>query len=356
MIVQPGTTYEWFSSLPLAASAGTAVYNMYEGSKNYSSVTQYALGTMESSVKMAASAVAPVVKKLDKPSELTTVFLAKISSTFMFYLFLLSVQAVDSYAVSKLVKLEEKVPAVKSQPEEVVAYFNESRDTLTSKIAEGRVAISSRFSSSKESLTSHLTSKKDAICSKISAGSDAVANSRAGVLIGEGKQTLTTYYVQGKEALGSTIVSGSNAVYTKVQNGAESLANTRAGSLVGSGIDCTLSATENLVEYLIPKIENEKELFCEYEKKDETPMVGLPRTRCPQTPIDDSPAQAEEGEEQQIGRVDRVCTLSRKVKLRMYYRSMQRLQAMQQNCTSTLQHLKNTVDLVSSDLFIDSCL
>lgn len=63
------TTYGWLSSLPLAASAGTAVYNMYEGSKSYNCVTQYALGTVESSVKMAVSAVAPVVKKLDKPSK-----------------------------------------------------------------------------------------------------------------------------------------------------------------------------------------------------------------------------------------------------------------------------------------------
>lgn len=64
------TTYGWLSSLPLAASAGAAVYNVYEGSKNYNCVTQYALGTVESSVKMAASAVAPVVQKLDKPSKL----------------------------------------------------------------------------------------------------------------------------------------------------------------------------------------------------------------------------------------------------------------------------------------------
>ncbi len=63
------TTYEWLSSLPLAAKAGNTVYNIYEGSKNYNCVTQYALGTVESSVKMAASAVSPVVKRMDKPSK-----------------------------------------------------------------------------------------------------------------------------------------------------------------------------------------------------------------------------------------------------------------------------------------------
>ena len=63
------TTYGWLSNLPLAASAGNAVYNIYEGSKRYNCVTRYAFGGVESSVKMAASAVAPVVKKLDKPSK-----------------------------------------------------------------------------------------------------------------------------------------------------------------------------------------------------------------------------------------------------------------------------------------------
>ena len=69
-VSHPGTTYQWLSSLPMAASAGAAVYGLYEGSKNYSCVTQYALGTMESSLKIAASTVAPVVRKLDKPSKL----------------------------------------------------------------------------------------------------------------------------------------------------------------------------------------------------------------------------------------------------------------------------------------------
>lgn len=68
--MKPATTVgEWLSSLPLAASAGSAVSSFYEGSKNYNCVTQYALGTVESSVKVAASAIAPVVKSLDKPSK-----------------------------------------------------------------------------------------------------------------------------------------------------------------------------------------------------------------------------------------------------------------------------------------------
>lgn len=67
----PATTYEWLCTLPMATSAGSAVSSFYEGSKNYNCVTQYALGTVESSVKKAASTVAPVVQKLDRPSKIS---------------------------------------------------------------------------------------------------------------------------------------------------------------------------------------------------------------------------------------------------------------------------------------------
>lgn len=63
------STYEWLCSLPMATSAGNAVSNFYEASKNYNAVTQYALGTVEGSVKKAASVVSPVVHKLDGPSK-----------------------------------------------------------------------------------------------------------------------------------------------------------------------------------------------------------------------------------------------------------------------------------------------
>lgn len=260
--------------------------------------------------------------------------------------FLYSVQAVDSFTASKLVQLEEKVPAVKSQPGEVVTYVTETKEAIANKIMESRAAVSTRLSESKENLTSQLTSGKEVVYSKLSAGSEAIVKSRAGVAVSEGKQVIACRLAQGKEAIGNTIASSRDAVYTKIHNGAEYLANTRAGCLIGSGVDCTLTTSENWVEYLLPEMENEKELFeCEVKEEDVS-MVGLPRTR---RFSEDSPAQEDEPEPA-AGRVERVSTLSRKVKLRMYFHSMQRLQSMQQNCQSTLLHLKQTVDLVS-DLF-----
>ncbi len=67
-----GSVYGWLSTNPMASSAGNALYAAYEGSKGYSRASDYALGTIESSVKFAAGTAAPLVKKLDKPSKLCT--------------------------------------------------------------------------------------------------------------------------------------------------------------------------------------------------------------------------------------------------------------------------------------------
>lgn len=64
-----GSVYEWLSANPMAASAGTTLYNWYEGSKSYCRAGDYALSGIESSVKYAAETAAPLVKKLDKPSK-----------------------------------------------------------------------------------------------------------------------------------------------------------------------------------------------------------------------------------------------------------------------------------------------
>lgn len=327
----PATTYEWLCTIPMATSAGSAVSSLYETSKNYNSVTQYALGTVETSVKKAASTVAPVVHKLDGP-----------------------IQAVDSYAASKLVMLGDKVPSLKCEPGEVTNYLSESKESLATRITDGRTAVSTRLTEGKEAVTGTLYSGKEALYSKISAGSEAVANSRAGVLVSEGKQAITTRFVQGKEALGSGVAAGYNAVYSRIQSGAEHLANTRAGVMVGVGVDRVIDASEGLVDYVIPEMENEKELFSELEKEEKR-MAGLPLTRQPkdkEMAASDDPEQEEEGEgkveetECEVGRVEHVYKISRKMRLRMYYRSMQRLQAMQQNCQATLHQLKDTVDLL----------
>ena len=72
-VASPGTTYDWFANLPLASSAGSTVYSWYESSKNCCRVSMFALGTMESSAKCVAGAAAPLVKKLDGPSEYKSV-------------------------------------------------------------------------------------------------------------------------------------------------------------------------------------------------------------------------------------------------------------------------------------------
>ena len=236
---------------------------------------------------------------------------------------------------------------MKSQPEDVVTYISEAKEAFANKIIEGRTAISTRFTQSKDNLSNQFTCGKELVCSKINAGTEAIVKSRAGVAVGEGKQMITYRLAQGKEAVGNTVASGRDTVYTKIQSSTEYLASTRAGMLMGSGVDCSLTATENWMDYLLPEIENEKELFA-CEMKEDVPVVGLPRTR---RFSDNSPAQEEEEpavtDVPAASRVNRMSTLTRKVKLRMYFHAMQRLQSMQQNCQATLVHLKQTVDLVS---------
>ena len=228
-----------------------------------------------------------------------------------------------------------------------MTYLSESKEGLATKITESRAAMSTRLMDGKESLYSN-----------ISAGSEAMSNSHAGVLIGEVKQAINNRIVQGKETLESGVVTGRDAVYTRIQSGAEFLSSTRAGTLVGSGIECTLAATESWVEYLIPELENEKELFSELVKQEKR-IYSLPLTRQPKEKALAADAVLDEegevkrlSEEYDANRMERVYMISRKMKLRMYYRSMQRLKNMQQKCQATLQQLKDTVDLVSLVDFI----
>ena len=62
----PASTYEWLASVPLLSSAGNTVYSWYEGSKNYTRASKYALDSVESSVKYVADTAAPVVKRPSK--------------------------------------------------------------------------------------------------------------------------------------------------------------------------------------------------------------------------------------------------------------------------------------------------
>ena len=228
-----------------------------------------------------------------------------------------SVHAVDSFAARQLVKLEEKVPAIKSQPDEVVTYLSESKEAISTKITDSHTALTGRINDGKDALSAHISSGKEAISSRVSAGKDAIVS--------------------------------------KVQSGAAVVANTRAGALVGSGVDHTICATEGIVDYLIPAEENEKELLSESGKtKEEIEMAPLGATS-PEASTAASEAEEEvvvteevEKEEKEVttGRVDRIKTISRKVKLRIYYRSMRRLHTVQQQSKSTLEQLKATIDLV----------
>lgn len=309
-VAQPASTYDWFASIPLASSAGSAVYSWYEGSKNCCRLSQFAIGTMESSVKYAAGTAAPLVKKFDKPSKfdshfpLTKQFITSVLALCPHFVSPAVVHAVDTFAVQQLVKLEQKVPSIKKQPSEVMEMLQDGRNAVYTHLSEGKQAVYTRIS--------------------------------------DGKQAISTRLNNGKEAISSTITSGKDALYTHLQSGSEALANTRAGALVGCGVDHTLSATENVVEYLLPPEENEEELL-EPEKTEKELMYYIPRTRQSKGEADEE----KEGEAENPGRFTRAKTISRKVKVRVYYRSLRKLHTVQQQCKCALEQLKVHIDLVS---------
>lgn len=230
-------------------------------------------------------------------------------------------RAVDSIAVSQLVKLEEKVPAIKKEPNEVL-------EMLT----DGKAAIYGRLNDGKQAVYDRISNGREAISSRIAGGKDAIA---------------------------TTLVNGKDAVYTRIQTGSEVLANTRAGVWVGQGVDRTLNATESLVDYFLPPEENEKELLSESLKTEKSesaiPLKGK-----------EEQASEEEGEGEEEGKtvavsvpptcVTRVKTLSRKVQLRVYYRTLRRLHSVQQQCKGTLDQLKLSIDLVSGGSCKSACL
>lgn len=209
----------------------------------------------------------------------------------------------DTFAVQQLVKLEQKVPSIKKQPSEVVEMLQDGRNAVYTHLSEGKQAVYTRIS--------------------------------------DGKQAISTRLNIGKEAISSTITSGKDALYTHLQSGSEALANTRAGALVGCGVDHTLSATENVVEYLLPPEENEEELL-EPEKTEKELMYYIPRTRQSKGEADEE----KEGEVENPGRFTRAKTISRKVKVRVYYRSLRKLHTVQQQCKCALEQLKVHIDLV----------
>ena len=187
----------------------------------------------------------------------------------MYFTIICPVQAVDSFAARQLTKLEEKVPAIKSEPAEVVTYLTESKDAITTKISDGSTAVRTRLSEGKEAITSRVTAGKDAVVSTIHSGAETLSQTRVAVLASEGKDVVVAKLSEGKDAVSTRLVQGKDALYSTVQSGVSAVANTRAGALVGSGVDHTLHATEKVIDYLLPAEENEKELLSEAAKEKE---------------------------------------------------------------------------------------
>ena len=190
--------------------------------------------------------------------------------------------AVDSFAVKQLVKLEEKVPAIKTEMEDVLEALDEQKK-----------AVYTRISNGKDAVTTRLATGKDALINRLHAGTEAVTNSGP-------------------------------------------------AHLVSSGVNRTLQATENIVDYILP--EKPEDATSGKEKETELKVSG-------EAEDSSDEEEEEEGEKGEKGKdetsAERVKNISRKVMVRVYYRTLRRLDTVQEQCRTTLEHLKTNIDLVS---------
>ena len=209
------------------------------------------------------------------------------------------VSAVDSFALKQLVKLEEKVPSIKTETEDVV-------ETL-----EGQ---------------------KTAVCARLS----------------DGKKAITGRLANGKEAISTSIHSGKDALVGYIQASSEAIANTGPGCVVGSGVNRTLAVTEDIVDYLLPEGQPRQEKEGDEEEDEEEEEMKVISEAKQDSENEESEGEGEGEGEAKTGesRVERVKNISRKVKLRVYYRTLRRLDTVQQQCKATLELLKLNVDMV----------
>ena len=131
------------------------------------------------------------------------------------------------------------------------------------------------------------------------------------------------------------------------------MANSGPGCLVGSGVNRTLQVTENIVDYLLPEPKEEEGVAYDSEK-DEVKFQAKDDldgdVSSDEEEDEEEEEEEEEGKEEEEGggesNVEKVKSLSRKVKRRVYYRTLRRLDSVQQQCKATLEQLKTHVYLV----------
>ena len=171
--------------------------------------------------------------------------------------------------------------------------------------------ISSGYTSSKERLTSGYTSGKEKLASGYTSG----------------KEKFASGYTSGKEKLASGYTSGKDYVVEGIKSGSVYVSETRAGMLVGGGVGRLLNATNSVVDYVLPEDSDEVEKDEEEEKcEDESGSFAL---------------------EEDKGQIEKARIISRKIRARMYRRTMNRLHAVQEQYKSLLTSLKAHTELVS---------
>ena len=136
-------------------------------------------------------------------------------------------------------------------------------------------------------------------------------------------------YTGSKQKLSNGYTSGKEYIVGRVTAGSTYIADSRAGQLVGSGVFRALGKADSVVEYVLPEEKEEGE--------------GEEEQTSPPTP---TAAEAPE-EVEAITNLQLAKKLSRKVRVRVYHKTVNRLHNLQGYYKDLLYLVKSNTDLVS---------
>ena len=193
----------------------------------------------------------------------------------------------------------------------------------------GAGLVGSSYSGSKSVVVSTTGCVKSAYSGTVGMISSGYTSGKEKLASGytSGKEKLASGYTSGKEKLASGYTSGKDYVVEGIKSGSVYVSETRAGMLIGGGVGRLLNATNSVVDYVLPEDSEEVEKDEEEEKhEDESGSFVL---------------------EEDEGQIEKARIISRKIRARMYHRTMNRLHAVQELYLSLLTSLKAHTELVS---------
>jgi hypothetical protein len=234
--------------------------------------------------------------------------------------------------------LEAKYPSLKKPTEEVISDTKEVVGNVWKSGSErlsnlpGAGLVGASYNAGKTAVVSTTDRVKGAYTGTVDTVSSGYTSGKERLSSGYnyGKEALASGYNSGKEALASGYTAGKDYVVDGIKSSSSYVSETRAGHLVGRGVGRILITTDSVVEYVLPEGDDDEEEEEEEELKE-----------CKEN--DDFGSFVLEEEQ---GQIEKARTISRKIRVRVYRRTMFRLHSVQERYQSLLKALKAHTELL----------